>query len=310
MNSEFLKCPMCHESFNATNRVPKLLPCQHSYCQTCLNSLIRGPTSIDCNICRVNHTLNPNAVQTNTQLLQHLSSNSNIAGVIPGIYGSQQGQNNPPQQYPPQQFPPQQYPTQQFPPHQFPPHQFPPQQFPQQNQSTGSWDEAAYLKKIFDEMDHNRDGKITGQELHEALRKGQESSQFDPITVQYLLKKYDRDNDNEINFNEFHQLFVEINNQYNEFLDIDLDFSGSIDSQELANALRRKNYTFSADFFNFLFFELSKRSGKQTISFDIYVRVTARFDQLKYDFKNSPQNRGNSNVNSMQLEQFIKQYFF
>ena len=33
---------------------------------------------------------------------------------------------------------------------------------------------------------------------------------------------------------------MDINQQYNEFLDIDIDFSGSIDSRELAASLNKK----------------------------------------------------------------------
>lgn len=159
-------------------------------------------------------------------------------------------------------------------------------------------------------MDHNRDGEISGQELHEALRKGQANSEFDPITVGVLLRKYDSNNDNEINFNEFFQLFNEINVKFNEFLDIDLDFSGSVDSRELANALSRKGYNFSQDFFNYLFYELSQKTGKQAITFDIYLRVLSRIEQMSRDFKNMPQNRNNPNVHPGQFEQFVRQYFF
>ena len=125
-----------------------------------------------------------------------------------------------------------------------------------------------------------------------------------------LIKKYDHNNDDEINFNEFQRLFLDINNQFNEFLDVDQDFSGTIDSRELANALRRKGYTFSPEFFNFFMHELTRRTAKQAITFDIYVRVISRFDQLKVHFLNMPQNRANPAAAQYQLEPFIRQAYF
>ena len=34
------------------------------------------------------------------------------------------------------------------------------------------FDDQRYFKSMFDEIDRNRDGRITQQELHEALRRG------------------------------------------------------------------------------------------------------------------------------------------
>ena len=272
------------------NLYNKIVPLgRHTYCPRCLSSLVRGPSSIDCDLCRVNHNISLQAVPVNHQVLQLLGPQAGHyppqpvvpAPHIPAFTGAGASYNN----------------------------ILPAIHNPSHNQSRG-WDERAYLKQIFDDIDHNHDGKITGQELHAALRKGQESQDFDGHTVGALLRKYDNDNDNEINFNEFHTLFSEINRFFNEFLDIDLDMSGSIDSRELASSLNRKGYGFSQDFFNWLFFEISKTTGKQAISFDIYVRVITKFDKMKADFKNMPQNRNSPNVNVGQLEQFIRQYYF
>lgn len=296
-NNQLTKCAKCQESFDSRVKIPKQLPCRHTYCPRCLSALVRGPSSIDCDLCRVNHNISPQNVPVNSQVMQLLNgpqvnrnpiqpsipapqvypnapsfsgANANFNNVVPSI-------NNPSYN---------------------------------SNSQSGGWNETAYLKRIFDDIDHNHDGRISGQELHGALRKGQENQEFDAHTVGALLKKYDTNNDNEINFNEFHSLFSEINRFYNEFLDIDLDMSGSIDSRELASALHRKGYGFSQDFFNWLFFELSKTTGRQAISFDIYVRVITKFDKMRTDFKNMPQNRNSPNINIGQLEQFVRQYFF
>ena len=57
---------------------------------------------------------------------------------------------------------------------------------------SSSFDDKTYLRSIFNDIDTNRNGSINGQELHEALRKGQLISQFDYNTVIVLLQKYDR----------------------------------------------------------------------------------------------------------------------
>lgn len=160
------------------------------------------------------------------------------------------------------------------------------------------------MQKIFSEIDSNRDGRITGQELHEALRRGQPVSEFDPYTIQTLIEKYDKDRDNQISFQEFNDLFVQLNAQLNEFYDFDSDNSGSIDGRELGNILRRKGYNFSPDLFNYVVSEISRRSGKNGVNFDTYVRVIARFDFLRAQHSANPQLR------SVPLEKYIRDTFF
>ncbi|CAC5418975.1 TRIM2_3 [Mytilus coruscus] len=40
LKKQFLECPICNELFNDTDRHPRVLPCLHSYCYTCLKKLI------------------------------------------------------------------------------------------------------------------------------------------------------------------------------------------------------------------------------------------------------------------------------
>lgn len=171
--------------------------------------------------------------------------------------------------------------------------------------SNQRFDERAYLQKLFSEIDSNRDGRITGQELHEALRRGQPTSDFDPYTIQTLIEKYDSDRDNQISFQEFNSLFGHLNAQLNEFYDFDADNSGSIDGRELGNILHRKGYQFSPDLFNYIVYEISRRSGKPGVTFDTYVRVIARFDFLRDQYHRNPQLQ-----RSVPLEKYIRDSFF
>lgn len=133
-------------------------------------------------------------------------------------------------------------------------------------------------------MDLDRNGYISFDELYRALRDGQ-PSEFQRETVKLLLNKYDSDRDDRISFQEFKNLFLGINNQYNEFLDIDQDFSGVIDMSELSAYFRTKGFNFANRFFIFLMDSIAHRTGSRSINFDIYLKVRARFDQLNAEYQ-------------------------
>ena len=123
--------------------------------------------------------------------------------------------------------------------------------------------------------------------------------------MQLLLSQYDKNNDNEISFQEFNNLFMYINEQYNDFLDIDLDFSGFIDGQELASALINKGYvSLSTQFFEDLVKEIKKFTKTNGLSFDVFIRIIARMNQLNDQFKKS------SDYNVLHLEDYLKKKFF
>ena len=105
-------------------------------------------------------------------------------------------------------------------------------------------------------------------------------------------------------------MFIGINNQYNDFLDIDVDFSGTIDSVELATVLRKKNCNFSQNFFNYFIEELAKRTGKNSISFDMYVRVIARIDYLRQQFNQERNKNAQNGDQSKNIEYYIANQFF
>ena len=48
---------------------------QHSFCTVCLSGLVRGPTSIDCPLCRCNHTIRFDDVPKNRLIIQYLEMN-------------------------------------------------------------------------------------------------------------------------------------------------------------------------------------------------------------------------------------------
>ncbi len=59
---ELLECPVCFNLFEN----PHVLPCQHTYCKACINSLFdKTSKTLNCPICRVKHNL-PNGVDSLT----------------------------------------------------------------------------------------------------------------------------------------------------------------------------------------------------------------------------------------------------
>lgn len=56
--TRILECPMCFELYDSTHRWPKLLPCQHTFCQPCLVLLDKNQ-QISCPQCRIDHNSPP-----------------------------------------------------------------------------------------------------------------------------------------------------------------------------------------------------------------------------------------------------------
>lgn len=134
-------------------------------------------------------------------------------------------------------------------------------------------------------MDYDHNGFISFDELYTALKNGQPTSEFGRDTVKLLLNKYDNNNDNQISFKEFNDLFIGINNQFNDFIDIDTDFSGSIDINELAQYFQTKGFNFNPNFYRFVMETISRRTGSNVVNFDIYLKIRARFDQLNAEYQ-------------------------
>jgi Ca2+-binding EF-hand superfamily protein len=152
-------------------------------------------------------------------------------------------------------------------------------------------------------MDINKDGSITANELQQTLRLAQ-SSEFSIKTVELLMSKYDTNGDREISFEEFYDLFSNLNEEFESFLLMDSDGSGSIDLEEFANALKQKGYNFSRSFFQGIMEEIDKKTGHNGIRFDNYIRVAARFDFLCQSYRKTPYFQKES------LEVYLKKTFF
>ena len=133
-------------------------------------------------------------------------------------------------------------------------------------------------------MDLNGDGSITSHELQQTLR--QAGLEFCLETVELLIAKYDENGDREIEFSEFTDLFNNLNEEFENFLMMDSDDSGTIDLDEFESSLTKKGYDFSHDFFQFIMHELHKHTDIDGLKFDNYIRIMARFDFLYKSYPN------------------------
>ena len=64
-------CGVCMEQYNNNIHVPKLLPCQHTFCQGCLISWSNASlsSSIECPVCRSHHNVPATGFTTNLAIL-------------------------------------------------------------------------------------------------------------------------------------------------------------------------------------------------------------------------------------------------
>lgn len=278
---EFQCCQICFERFDTKDHIPLLLvKCQHSYCSKCLKNIYKSKrltNQLDCPECRTRTNQRFEELPKNRLILQFLELNQEKTNTnhinVPMFHDFS---NSAP--------------------------------IPATKTTTTTaqgWNERKFFQEIFNDIDHNHDGRINFTELHEALLRGMPNSQFDAKTVKVLLDKYDNDNNGEIDFSEFYNLFIGINSQYNEFLDIDEDFSGLIDSKELTSSLAKKGYNLNGQFIDGLMYQINRYSSrsKDGASFDMYVRIVARLDKLKSNFSKKTSDRGS-------FENFIIQNFF
>ncbi|RNA27075.1 Programmed cell death 6, partial [Brachionus plicatilis] len=245
-----LECPICLARFDNNRRTPRLLPCQHNICSDCLLQLKATSktqnSSFKCPECRRSFSSNLELIPKSLvicQLMDLSKSETQNTQKIEQLRTSFRKEN-----------------------------------------ATGTvtkpWSVKNYLKSIFDEIDLNGDGALTANELQNVLENVNSNTKFDPKTILLLMKIHDRNGDNEISFDEFYELHNKLNEDLETFLITDTDSSGGIDQYELSQLLQTKRYNLSRNFFIFFFNNLSRMTGKKSIEFDIYIRVSARLEYL------------------------------
>jgi len=141
----------------------------------------------------------------------------------------------------------------------------------------------------FAAVDTDNSGSINAQELERALING-DWTPFDLDTVKMLMSIFDTDRSGTIGFNEFAGLWKYIKDWQNVYRHFDRDRSGSIDGQELKEALQQFGYQLSPQLLDLVQRKYANSvSGAHHmpppgISFDRFVRACVVIKQLSEAF--------------------------
>ncbi|XP_071785528.1 programmed cell death protein 6-like [Asterias amurensis] len=146
-----------------------------------------------------------------------------------------------------------------------------------------------FLWNVFSKVDKDRSGAISVDELQQALSNGTWTP-FNPETVRLMIGMFDRDHSGNINFQEFGSLWKYITDWQTTFRSYDRDNSGSIDKNELQNAIVSFGFRLSDRFFTLLIRKFD-RQGKGSIAFDDFIQCCITLQTLTNSFKAFDTNR-------------------
>nr|XP_050025406.1 programmed cell death protein 6-like [Dermacentor andersoni] len=126
-----------------------------------------------------------------------------------------------------------------------------------------------YLRQVFYKVDKDRSGRIDANELQQCLSNGTWKP-FNPDTVRMMINIFDRSRSGTVSFDDFVSLWKYINDWLRCFQDFDKDGSGSIDRNELRDALASFGYRLSGEAVDLLA-QKYDREKKGSINFDDYI---------------------------------------
>lgn len=316
---DLLQCPICYNNYNHQTRTPRQLNnCQHILCSECLPYLIKRPNNnargppqqeyIECPMCKGKLYASIDQVPRSLVITKLMDAaapatsnlqnqNTTISSPFPQPVIPPRPSYQKPTNY--NKLKDEEQSSNPFYSNYTTPVATAPVQPPE------PWDTETFLRRIFNEMDVNGDGSITSDELQEALKRGQSSNEFSQKTIQLLISRYDKNGDREISFEEFFDLYCNLNDEFENFLMMDGDGNGFIDFDEFAQAMTSRGYNFSNRFFKFIIDEIGKHGNFRGIKFDSFIRVMARFDYLVEHYKKTPYFHNKHN-----LESYLKNTFF
>ncbi|KAK7029550.1 hypothetical protein VNI00_013381 [Paramarasmius palmivorus] len=147
----------------------------------------------------------------------------------------------------------------------------------------------------FQAVDVDNSGHISVEELQRALING-DWTPFDLDTVKLLMSIFDVDRSGTIGFNEFAGLWKYIKDWQNVFRHFDRDRSGSIEGDELRQALTQFGYNLSPQLLSLVQKKYASSSGtrqgaNEGISFDRFVRACVVIKQISETFGNMDSDR-------------------
>jgi Ca2+-binding EF-hand superfamily protein len=140
-----------------------------------------------------------------------------------------------------------------------------------------------FLRGVFGQVDANRSGTISAEELQGALTNGNWKP-FKLRVVHMMVDMFDQDKNGTINYEEFRQLWQFIQQWSQSFQSLDRDKSGLVNDQELAQALASFGYRFSPTFSGFLVsvYDTEKKGG---IEFDQFIHLCVSLHNMTGSFR-------------------------
>ncbi|KAL1603579.1 hypothetical protein SLS60_005167 [Paraconiothyrium brasiliense] len=139
------------------------------------------------------------------------------------------------------------------------------------------------LRRLFDQVDRDKNKSLTEAELKTALVNG-DWTPFDPHTVRMMIRMFDTDRSGSINFEEFCGLWGFLSAWRDLFDRFDADRSGSISYNEFTDALVAFGYRLSPQFITLLYSTYDRR-GSNALSFDLFVQACISLKRMTDVFK-------------------------
>uniref|UniRef100_A0AAY5E8Y8 Sorcin n=1 Tax=Electrophorus electricus TaxID=8005 RepID=A0AAY5E8Y8_ELEEL len=125
-----------------------------------------------------------------------------------------------------------------------------------------------------------QDGHVSAEELQACLTQANFSGGYKPFnleTCRLMIGMLDRDMSGSMGFNEFKELWTVINAWKQHFMAMDRDRSGTVDPQEMNQALSSMGYRLSPQAMNCI---IKRYSCQGKITFDDYVACCVRLRSL------------------------------
>lgn len=88
-------CPICYDTYNDKDKIPRILPCGHTFCQICLLDL-RTSNILTCPTCRKFFTPEVKQLIKNFTILDYIYNKKSIdqmGGVCPSLHGNNSQSN-------------------------------------------------------------------------------------------------------------------------------------------------------------------------------------------------------------------------
>ncbi|XP_077430902.1 sorcin-like isoform X2 [Vanacampus margaritifer] len=149
-----------------------------------------------------------------------------------------------------------------------------------------------------------QDGQISADELQRCLTQSGISGTYQPFnmdTCRLMINMLDRDMSGTMGFAEFKDLWQALNAWKNIFMSFDRDRSGTVDAQEMQQAVKSLGYNLSPNAMNMV---MKRYSINGRILFDDFVSCCVRLRGLTDHFQRRDASR--NGTASFQYDDFIQ----